>query len=195
MEITIDARAKALIFDIDGTLVDTMPIHYSAWREVGRSHGFEFTHEMYLKYGGVPTKTIAMSINECLGLDLDPEMVFQEKNTAYVRMINQIRLIKPVVEIVYRYTGKIPMALGTGEVPEIANLNLQAAGLGQYFDLIVTANDVTHPKPDPETFLKCAALLDVPPEFCQVFEDSVQGLEAARRAGMIVTDVRPYNGT
>ena len=103
-----------------------------------------------------------------------------------------IQVIEPVFKIVKENHGKLPMALGTGEYREIALVNIRITGLDRYFDKIVTADDVTKSKPDPETFLKCAALINVPPEFCQVFEDGGAGLEAARRAGMIVTDVRPF---
>jgi beta-phosphoglucomutase family hydrolase len=190
--ITIAPQVKGLIFDVDGTLVDTMPIHTKAWQEVADTYGFYCPKELVLKYAGMSTYKIVQRINHEQGLRLDPEEVTQSKNQAYLKLVSQLELIQPVFEIATRYRGKLPMALGTGECREVAMVNIKAAGLDSYFDIIVTSDDITHIKPDPETFVKCAQLMNVPLEACQVFEDSDLGLEAARRAGMIPTDVRTY---
>lgn len=190
--IKVDPRAKALIFDIDGTLVDTMAIHFQAWKSVGEMYGFDYTRELFRDHAGLPTRIIAADLNERLRLHLDPEKVYHQKNLFYKNWVRQIKPVRPVVKLVEDYYGKIPMALGTGEVREIACMNLNAAGLDRFFEILVTADDVKNSKPDPETFLKCANLMGVSPEFCQVFEDGRPGLEAGRRAGMIVTDIRPF---
>ncbi|HEX3044651.1 MAG TPA: beta-phosphoglucomutase family hydrolase [Bacillota bacterium] len=190
--ISIEPQVKGLIFDVDGTLVDTMPTHFKTWQELAKTYGFSFPEELFLKYAGMSTNKIINLINHEQGFQLDPEELTKIKNQAYLKLVSRLELIKPVFAIVTRYHGKLPMALGTGEFREVAMVNIKAAGLDRYFDLIVTADDVTHSKPDPETFLKCARLMNVPPEACQVFEDGDPGLQAARRAGMIATDIRPY---
>ncbi len=191
MNIKIEPNVKALIFDFDGTLADTMPIHYRAWQEVASNYGFEYPEQLFYKNAGMSTGKIVSCLND-QGYRLDPDTIIQAKNTAYLKLAVHIEPIKPVFDIVTRYYQKIPMALGTGECRAIALSNIKAAGLDKYFQVIVTADEVTNPKPDPETFLECARLMGVPPEVCQVFEDGELGLEAARRAGMIATDVRPY---
>lgn len=190
--ITVEPGVKGLIFDVDGTLADTMPTHFKTWQQLAKTYGFSFPEELFLKWAGISTSKIITLINQAQGLRLDPEKLAKIKNQAYLKLVSQLELIKPVFEIVTRYHGELPMALGTGECREVAIVNIKAAGLDRYFDIIVTSDDVTHNKPDPETFLKCARLMNVPPEACQVFEDGEMGLEAARRAGMIATDVKPY---
>ena len=98
--------------------------------------------------------------------------------------------IEPVIALVQKYYGKIPMSVGTGGHREAVEKTLEIIGLRKYFDILVTANDVTKFKPHPETFLRCAELMNVAPADCEVFEDGDLGIEAARRAGMIATDVR-----
>ena len=100
--------------------------------------------------------------------------------------------IDPVVEIVKKYHGKLPMAIGTGGNRKAVERTLVLTGLRKYFEIIVTANDVDNFKPHPETFLRCAELMNVDPAHIEVFEDGAQGLEAARMAGMIATDVRTW---
>lgn len=192
MELKVDPRACGLIFDIDGTLADTMPAHFRSWQQVAKRYGFEYPESLFYQLSGMPTADIISYINEHQGLNLNPDEVVRAKNEAYLALNGAIRVIEPVFKIVKENHGKLPMALGTGEYREIALINIRITGLDRYFDKIVTADDVTKSKPDPETFLKCAQLINVPPEFCQVFEDGGAGLEAARRAGMIVTDVRPF---
>ncbi|HOP74633.1 MAG TPA: beta-phosphoglucomutase family hydrolase [Bacillota bacterium] len=192
MPLTVDPRARGLIFDIDGTLIDTMPAHLQAWQETARRYGFEYPEKLFYQLAGMSTGEIVHYINCQQGLNLDPETIIQAKNEAYLRLNENIQVIKPVFRIVQEYAGKLPMALGTGEYRQVALVNLQITGLDRYFDKIVTADDVTRCKPDPETFLKCAELMKIPPEYCQVFEDGDKGLEAARRGGMIATDVRPF---
>jgi len=97
-----------------------------------------------------------------------------------------------VVSIVKKYYGKLPMAVGTGASRISAKAQLDALNLTQYFDAIVSASDVENFKPEPHTFLECARLIGVEPQYCQVFEDGVLGIAAAQKAGMMVTDVRPY---
>ncbi|MCL6588539.1 MAG: HAD-IA family hydrolase [Firmicutes bacterium] len=190
--ITVAPQVKGLIFDVDGTLVDTMPIHFKVWQELAQRYGFHYPEELFFKYAGMSTYKIIELINQEQGFQLDPEALAKVKNQAYLKSVSHLGLIQPVFEIVARYHGRLPMALGTGECREVALANIKAAGLDQYFDIIVTSDDVTYNKPDPETFLKCARLMNVAPEACQVFEDGDLGLEAARRAGMIATDIRRY---
>ena len=191
MSLLIHPGTKALIFDIDGTLVDTMPTHFLAWQETGQALGFTYSETLLYRYSGMSTREITLRLNADFGYQLDPEQVIKEKNTAYLRRVDGVGPVQQVVDIVVNYFGKIPMALGTGEYRDIAWRNIQAAELESYFRILVSADDVAHSKPDPETFLKCAEQLGVAPQFCQVFEDGDLGLEAARRAGMVATDVRP----
>lgn len=192
MNLKADPKARGLIFDIDGTLADTMPAHFKAWQRVSRKYGFEYPEALFYKLSGMPTGNIIRYLNEHQGLRLNPEELVGAKNEAYLELNGAIRVIGPVFKIVEENHGKLPMALGTGEYRDVALVNIRVTGLDHYFDKIVTANDVVNSKPDPETFLKCAQLINVPPEYCQVFEDGGAGLEAGRRAGMIVTDVRPF---
>jgi beta-phosphoglucomutase family hydrolase len=192
MVLKVHPKARGLIFDIDGTLIDTMPIHFQAWQEVAGRFGFDYPEELFYKLAGMPTGDIIQYINKSQGKALDPETLVKTKNEAYLRLNSAIRVIQPVLEIVRENYGKIPMALGTGEYRDVALVNLKVTGIDHYFKGLVAADDVVNSKPDPETFLKCAQLMNVPPEACQVFEDGEAGLEAAKRAGMIVTDVRPF---
>lgn len=192
MNLTVDSQVKALIFDIDGTVIDTMPIHFKSWQTVAQNYGFEYPEQLFLKYAGMSTGSIVARLNTEQRLALDPEEIIKTKNATYLKLAVQIKPIRPVLRIVTEHHGKLPMALGTGECRSVATVNIQAAGLEKYFQIMVTADEVTHPKPDPETFIKCAELMRVDPKDCQVFEDGDLGLEAARRAGMVATDVRPF---
>jgi beta-phosphoglucomutase family hydrolase len=192
MGLYVNLRVKALIFDIDGTLVDTMPTHQRAWEEAGKKLGFVYPTELFYENAGLPTRKIAVLLNEKYGYQLDPEEVTRVKNELYLKHIDEIKPIEPVVELVRKFHGRLPMALGTGEYREIAEQNIRAAGLEKYFSVLVSGDDVKNPKPHPETFDRCADRLNVAAEYCQVFEDGELGLEAARRAGMIATDVRPF---
>jgi beta-phosphoglucomutase-like phosphatase (HAD superfamily) len=190
--IDIHPEARGLIFDIDGTLADTMTIHLTAWKMVARSHGFEYPDELFYGLAGTPTRKIVPIVNDRFGLNLDVESTVREKEQAFLDRIDQVRPIGPVADVVRRCHGRVPMSLGTGGTRELARLTMKTIGMDQYFDAMVTAEDVEHHKPAPDTFLECARLMGVEPRYCQVFEDANQGLEAARRAGMIATDVRPY---
>jgi beta-phosphoglucomutase family hydrolase len=192
LSLKVDPKARGLIFDIDGTLIDTMPTHFRAWQEVALKFGFEYPERLFYKMAGMPTGDIILEINRNQGKNLNPDEIVKAKNEAYLRLNGAIRVIEPVLKIVKENHGKILMALGTGEYRDIALVNLKVTGLDRFFDKLVSADDVTNSKPDPETFIKCAELMNVPPETCQVFEDGEAGLEAARRAGMIVTDIRPF---
>ncbi len=192
MGLYVNVRVKALIFDIDGTLGDTMPVHLRAWEAAGQVHGFIYPSELFYQYAGLPTKNIVQMLNERFGYQLNPEQVMVTKNEAYLRLIHEIKPIKPVVEIVKKFHGKLPMGLGTGEVKSIAQQNIKALGLEGYFTAMVSGDEVVNGKPDPETFYRCADRLGIASEYCQVFEDGELGLEAARRAGMIATDIRPF---
>jgi HAD superfamily hydrolase (TIGR01509 family) len=192
MGLYVNLRVKALIFDIDGTLGDTMPAHWKAWSETGRKYGFDYPKELFYQNAGMPSRAIVALINRDYGLRLDPEQVTAAKDAAYLRHIREVQPLEPVVALVHKFHGHLPMGLGTGECRKIALQNIRALGLQKYFAALVSCDDVTQPKPDPETFLRCADRLGVAPEYCQVFEDGELGLEAARRAGMIATDVRPF---
>lgn len=192
MPLTIAPSARGLIFDLDGTLADTMPAHFQAWTDVARKYGFDFPEQLFLDLAGVPTFEILTQMKAKYDLDMDIAAVTQEKEMRFLDYADSIGLIDPVVDLLKASWGKIPTSVGTGALRYIANRIIEKTQLGPYIDHVVSSEDVSKHKPDPETFLKCAALMGVEPQYCQVFEDGEPGLIAARTAGMIVTDVRAY---
>ncbi|MCG8476311.1 MAG: beta-phosphoglucomutase family hydrolase [Cytophagales bacterium] len=191
-KITVPQGTEGLIFDLDGTLVDSMARHYDAWLQLGEKYGFTFPEEWLFELAGTPNKRIAEILNERLGIDLDPARIDKEEVEIYHRMQKEMNVIEPVVEVVKEYHEKLPMTVGTGSIRLSAEHTLEGANLDGYFSGMVTASEVTCPKPAPETFLKCAELMDVPASKCLVFEDSELGIQAAKDAGMQFVDVRKY---
>lgn len=191
-KLMVDPKAKALIFDLDGTLVDSMPLHYEAWKEVCATHGLDFSEEEFYSLAGVPSDRIFEIINERHGTDFDPQKHSRLKEDTYLKKIHKLQPVRPVFKLAVAYHGKMPMSIGTGSPGDHSWEAVKALGLDKYFDILVSKNDVKVGKPHPETFLKCAEAMQVEPQFCQVFEDGDPGLEAARSAGMIATDIREY---
>jgi beta-phosphoglucomutase family hydrolase len=185
---------KGLIFDLDGTLADTMPYHFKGWRRACEKFGAEINTDFLRKHTGSPGWLIAEEIIKKCNLDkiVTIDQMVEEKLIEFSKDQHKVKPIIPVVEIVKKYYGIIPMAVGTGGHREAVERTLIVTGLRKYFDIIVTANDVENFKPHPETFLKCARLMNIAPEFIEVFEDGDLGIEAAKTAGMTATDVRSW---
>ena len=194
MKYNIKPGVKGLIFDLDGTLADTMPYHFIGWQRACRKFGADMDTAFLRKHTGSPGWIIAAELIEKCNLNgsVTIEEIMNEKVQEFSRLQHMIKPIEPVTDIVKNYHGVLPMAVGTGGHRDAVERTLRITGLREYFDIIVTANDVTNFKPHPETFLKCADLMDVTPEYIEVFEDSDLGISAALNAGMIPTDVRSW---
>lgn len=190
----IQQGVKGLIFDLDGTLADTMPYHFQGWKKACEKFGAHINTNFLRKHTGSPGWMIAKEIIADCGLNgsVTIQEIMDEKLKEFFSLQHLVKPIKPVTDIVEKYHGILPMAVGTGGHREAVERTLEITGLRKYFDIIVTANDVNAFKPDPETFLKCAELMNVEPRYIEVFEDAELGIQAARNAGMIVTDVRSW---
>jgi beta-phosphoglucomutase family hydrolase len=192
MEIKIGENIKALIFDVDGTLADSMPVHKETWELLGNKYGFQYTQEELESYAGRSGQEIVEIINEKNGLQLDPDKVAHEKEEAFLENLDRVKPIAPVVKVLEDYYGVLPIAAGTGGFRSVATEILKSVGVWDKIDTLVGSDDVIHHKPAPDTFLKCAEELGVEPEDCLVFEDADLGFRAARNARMHLIDVRPY---
>jgi len=183
-----------LIFDLDGTLADTMPYHFEGWRKACLKFGADMDPLFLRQHTGSPGWIIAAEvINKCkLNGNVTIDQIMNEKLNEFFKLQHLVKPIEPVTDIVKKYYGKLPMAIGTGGHREAVERTLEITNLRKYFDIVVTANDVTNYKPHPETFLKCAKLMKINPEQIEVFEDSDLGIKAALNAGMIATDVRSW---
>ena len=191
-EINLSAEGfEAVIFDCDGTLVNSMPSHVEAWCEALSLHGAGgiFKEDVFYAMGGRPTKDIVVEINDEYGLKLDPETVAFAKREAFLKKLDQIELIDEVHAFAESLRGKIPMAIATGGTRHVIEKTLQAVGVSDLFDEVVTADDVKIGKPAPDIFLKAAQLLGVKPEKCLVLEDAPAGVMAGQLAGMSVISI------
>jgi beta-phosphoglucomutase family hydrolase len=180
----------ALIFDCDGTLADTMPLHWRAWRHVSERHGFQFSEERFYALGGVPSRHILAMLREEQGLSLDPLDVAKEKEHAYLELLAHVGPVAQVLAIARQHEGKLPMAVASGGTRSTIESVLTHLGIRQLFAAVVTSEDVVRQKPAPDIFLEAARRLGVSPQFCRAYEDTDLGLEAIRAAGMEGVDVR-----
>ncbi len=185
-------NTKGLIFDCDGTLADTMPLHWQAWRDAFKAYGAECPLEFLRELGGIPAPQIVQLFNNRFEHNLDVDVVAREKNNLVKQKLLQAKPFEPVTQIVKNYKGVLPMVVASGGTRVNVENIIKAIGLLGYFDVIITADDDVEPKPSPDIFLAAAKAIDVKPRACQVFEDGVAGIEAAEKAGMVVVDVRPY---
>lgn len=192
LDFPFDFVPGAAIFDCDGTLADTMPLHYRAWRAILDPLDCPFPEETFYDWGGVTSHEIVTRLNEIYGKTLDPVAVCHAKEADYQIRIPQVGPIVVIVAEVHRLHGKCPLAVASGGLRDLINQTLATLQLTGYFDAVVTAEDVTRGKPEPDTFLVAAQRLGVPAPECVVYEDSPSGLLAARRAGMRAVDVRPH---
>ena len=181
---------RALIFDVDGTLADSMPLHWEAWQALIRRHHFQFSEERFYALGGVPSRDIIKAINCEQGLALDPLEVAREKELEYLARLDRVAPIVPIVNIAREHHGKVPLAIATGGSRRVVQQVLDHLRLRFLFDAVVTNEDVTRQKPAPDIFLEAARRLGVPAAQCRAFEDTDLGLQAIRAAGMDAVDVR-----
>ena len=183
---------KALIFDLDGTLADTMPVHYKACQIVCNKYGFDFPEDFFYAEAGKPTLAVFELLIKKLGKDLDGSLLGIEKEAVFLSLIHEVKPLDLIAEIAVFNKGKVPIAIGSGGQRRSVDLTLEAIGMANYFDVIVSCDDVKKFKPNPETFIKAATQMNVAPKDCLVFEDGDLGINAARNGGMMVVDVRQF---
>jgi len=183
-------QPKGLIFDCAGTLADTMPLHWRAWQVITTRHKLHLPEARFYELGGVPSRDILKMLSQEQGIPLDHLAVAREKESEYLPLVAQIEPIKVVVAIVRENHGKVPLAVASGGTHKIIELVLGHLGIREFFDAIVTSEDVANQKPAPDIFLAAARRIGVPPQLCRAYEDTDLGLQAIRSAGMDAVDVR-----
>lgn len=185
---------EAIIFDCDGTLADTMPLHWQAWQVITRRHRLAFTEDRFYSLGGIPSRDILKVLSAEQGVPLDPLAVAREKEAEYLPLIAQVEPINTVVGIARENYSKIPMAVASGGTKQSIGQVLDHLDIRHLFQAVVTSEDVRNQKPAPDIFLEAARRLGVQPQHCRAYEDTDLGMQAIRSAGMEAVDVRELLG-
>jgi beta-phosphoglucomutase-like phosphatase (HAD superfamily) len=186
----LPAHIKGLVFDCDGTLADTMPMHWRAWQVIAKKYKLHFPQDRFYALGGVPSRDILKMLAEEQGVTLDHIQAAHEKENAYLPLMAEVEPIHAVVEIAEENFGKIPMAVASGGTLPIIEQVLTHLKIRHLFGAVVTSEMVKNQKPAPDIFIEAARLIGVEPKFCRGYEDTDLGMQAIRSAGMDAVDVR-----
>ena len=181
-----DRKFAAYIFDCDGTLVDSMPIHYVCWVESLRRNGatYPFTEDEFYHYAGVREYDTVLILNEKHGVNINPDLVVELKSELFSKRIHEVPRVSPVAAYAESLHGHSPISVASGSEAHIVRACLEGNNLFHIFDHIITPADVKRGKPAPDMFLLAAERMGVDPADCLVFEDGLMGVEAAKAAGM-----------
>jgi beta-phosphoglucomutase family hydrolase len=175
---------RAYLFDCDGTIADSMPLHYKAWKKALAEYGCTYDEDLFYSWGGKPVRKIIADLNELHGLDMPVDTLAEYKEKLYHSQLPELQGIPEVIEHIEAQHGRIPFAVVSGSRRQSVIGSLTALGLLQKFDVLVCAEDYKRGKPAPDGFLLGAQKLGVAPEHCLVFEDTDLGIQAATAAGM-----------
>jgi HAD superfamily hydrolase (TIGR01509 family) len=181
----------AYLFDCDGTIVDSMPLHYLAWKKALGEWNCEFAEELFYAWGGRPTPEIISTLNQMHGLNMPVESVASRKEEFYFEMLPGLKGVPEVLEHIEAQHGRIPFAVVSGSARDSVMASLEVLKLLDRFETLVCAGEYKKSKPDPEAFLLAASRLGVAPRNCLVFEDTEMGIQAATAAGMASVKVPP----
>jgi beta-phosphoglucomutase family hydrolase len=184
--------ARGIIFDCDGTLVDSMPIHFLAWYKTMQRYGMELPEDRFYALGGMPSHRIIELLAAEQSVTVDAVHAAHEKEQAFLDLIHLLKPIEPVMAVAREHRGRKPIAVASGGFRRIIHHQLELVECINWFDAIVTAEDTQRHKPEPDVFLEAARRLGVNASECIVFEDADLGVEAAKRAGMKCIDVREF---
>jgi HAD superfamily hydrolase (TIGR01509 family) len=185
MKLTIPEGAfRAYLFDCDGTIADSMPLHYIAWKKALSEWGCEFGEDLFYRWGGKPVHEIIATLNQMRGLQMPVALVAERKEALYYEQLPNLKAVPEVLEQIEAYHGLFPLAVVSGSSRESVLNSLTTLRLVDKFDTIVGAEEYERSKPAPDGFLVAAARLSIPPEDCLVFEDTALGIQAATAAGM-----------
>ncbi|HAS63717.1 MAG TPA: carotenoid dehydrogenase [Vibrio sp.] len=177
-------KYQGFIFDMDGTLLDTMPVHLIAWENTAKKYDFPYSKDWIYSMGGMPSSKIISEINKCYQLNIPIQQASQFKMRTFTDISSNVERIEQVTDILEKYVGLKKIAVGTGSQRISAERLLKLAGLYENIEVLVSANDVENHKPNPDTFVLAAAQLKLPPSQCLVFEDTQIGKQAAHAAKM-----------
>jgi beta-phosphoglucomutase family hydrolase len=186
----LPSHIKGLVFDCDGTLADTMPLHWRAWQAIAKKYKLHFPEDRFYSLGGVPSRDILKMLAQEQGVTLDHIQAAHEKENAYLPLMSHVEPIHAVVEIARANHGKIPMAVASGGTQPIIVQVLEHLKIRHLFGAVVTSEMVKHQKPAPDIFVEAARLIGVDPKSCRGYEDTDLGMTAIRAAGMDAVDVR-----
>jgi HAD superfamily hydrolase (TIGR01509 family) len=184
-------RFQAYLFDCDGTIADSMPLHYRAWTKALAEWNCDFSKELFYAWGGMPVAKIIDELNHQQGLRMPVKEVARRKEEFYLETLPQLKAVPEVLEHIEASHGRIPFAVVSGSTRDSVTASLQTLKLLDRFDALVCAGDYQRSKPDPEAFLIAARRLRIAPESCLVFEDTEMGIQAATTAGMASVMVPP----
>jgi beta-phosphoglucomutase family hydrolase len=192
MKLKLPAREfDAYLFDCDGTIADSMPLHYIAWKQALADWNCDFDENLFYAWGGMPIAEIISTLNKQHNLNMVVETVCERKENAYYELLPQLKAVPEVVEHIEAQHGRIPLAVVSGSTRESVVASLTALQLLDKFHALVCAGDYKKGKPDPEAFLLAAEKLGVKPADCLVFEDTDMGIQAATAAGMASVRIPP----
>jgi HAD superfamily hydrolase (TIGR01509 family) len=182
---------QAYLFDCDGTIADSMPVHYQAWQQALGEWGGELSEGLFYAWGGRTVVDIIADLNEQQGLAMPVEAVAGRREELFQKLLPTVRAVPGVLHHINEAHRRVPFAVVSGSTRESVTASLSSLGLLEKFDVLVCAGDYARPKPAPDAFLMAAELVGVEPEACLVFEDTELGIQAATAAGMAAVRVPP----